>query len=74
MNRPSTLRDGVLYRGIIRDDRGQVVWTCPHLHRNRDMSPGLRQSARDCAAAELRRQIANRPELPNPSHPEGSPR
>jgi hypothetical protein len=52
--RPSTVRVGNRYRGVIRDGR-KIVWTCEHLHHNRDMSPGIHQSARDCAMQELRR-------------------
>jgi len=44
-----TRKAGSLYVGVIRDG-GHIVWECSHLHRNRDMSPGVRQSARDCAA------------------------
>jgi hypothetical protein len=44
-----------LYQGVILDGK-TVVWQCEHLHRNRDMSPGIRQSARDCALAEGRRR------------------
>jgi hypothetical protein len=54
-SRPGTVRDGSMYRGVIRDGQA-VVWTCAHLHRNRDMSPGIRQSARDCARQELARR------------------
>ena len=53
--RPSTVREGNHYRGAIRDGK-RIVWTCEHLHRNRDMSPGIRQSARDCAAQEVKRR------------------
>lgn len=56
--RAGTVRAGYLYRGVIRDGN-KIVWTCEHLHHNRDMSPGIRQSARDCAAKELQmREVA----------------
>lgn len=55
--RASTVREGQMYRGVIREG-GRTIWTCEHLHRNRDMSPGIRQSARDCAAQHLRERMA----------------
>lgn len=42
-----------LWRGVIRNARGQVVWKCPHCHRNRDQSTASNYSARDCAEAHL---------------------
>ena len=51
--RASTVREGQMYRGVIREG-GRTIWTCEHLHR----SPGIRQSARDCAAQHLRERMA----------------
>jgi hypothetical protein len=49
----STRKVGNFYKGVLRDGK-TIVWECGHLHRNRDMSPGIRQSARDCALAYAR--------------------
>lgn len=38
------------WRGVVKED-GAVVWTCPHVHRNRDY--GREVSARHCAQAYL---------------------
>jgi len=52
-----------LYRGIIRDDRGAVVWTCQHSHEFRDshvrnwiMVHGTHGAALTCADDELARR------------------
>lgn len=43
---------GAWHATIKRD--GDVIWTCPHAHRNRDQSSMSRgQAARSCAAAVL---------------------
>lgn len=49
------ISDAGYYQAVILDGK-TVVWQCEHLHRNRDMSPGIRQSAKDCALVEGRRR------------------
>jgi hypothetical protein len=50
-----TVRDGVHYRGVLRDGKA-VTWRCEHLHANRDVSTWTNKSARDCAHRELARR------------------
>jgi len=68
---PGTVRAGSLYRGVLREGR-KVIWTCPHLHHNRDMSPGIRQSARDCARAESQERRGEAPGEPHPRSARGA--
>lgn len=41
------------WRGVIRDSKGKVVWTCPHCHTNRDISSRHTESASSCAKRHL---------------------
>lgn len=43
------------YLGVLRDEKGRIVWECQHLHVNRDT--GM-ESAYVCAATERKRREA----------------
>lgn len=65
-----------LWRGVIRDDTGAVVWTCPHYHRNRDQSTASNYAARSCACAHLKAatdpsfgEWMKHQSVNNPAHP-----
>ena len=46
------------WHGVLRDEKGNVVWTCEHTHRNRDLYCGFlkQEAAIACARAELQRR------------------
>ena len=41
------------YIAVLRDEKGTVMWECPHQHTERDMGP---RSAYVCAATERNRR------------------
>lgn len=50
-----------LWIGVLRDEKGGIVWRCPHVHTNRDLPRILGRyrepAAQGCARAELDRRI-----------------
>lgn len=54
--RASYTPEGGYWRGVVRDENGTAVWTCPHLHRNRDQST---YSSGEAASACARRYLAD---------------
>jgi hypothetical protein len=78
MMRASTQRKDGAYHGVIRDEKGAVIWVCEHPHRNRDNDEWISQhthniaqrSALNCARIETeRRSQAENKEMP--MHPLG---
>jgi hypothetical protein len=59
--RDSYKRNGTGWTGVIKDGK-KTVWTCPHIHRNRDFSGShavqhlgvLGYAARECAYMEIK--------------------
>ncbi|HXF73960.1 MAG TPA: hypothetical protein VNO79_15290 [Actinomycetota bacterium] len=56
--RPSYRRTSTGWAGVLRDERGLIVWECPHVHRNRDWPDNFLGTgcARICAEEEARRR------------------
>jgi len=45
------------WKGVLKDAAGNAVWTCSHIHRNRDISTHASgPSALACAGSELLRK------------------
>lgn len=56
--RASVMRSGENWVATHRDEKDKVVWSCGHLHRNRDASTGRSgMSALDCSRGCTQEQL-----------------
>jgi hypothetical protein len=43
-----------MWKGVIKDNNGQIIWECCHVHHNREQSTNTNgKSAKDCAGLAL---------------------
>src|SRR5262245_51644906 len=45
------------WKGVLRDQRGEIVWICSHAHQSRDYTSRMAVAAIDCALDELMRRF-----------------
>lgn len=45
------------YEGVLRDAKGTVVWSCGHVHRNRDLDTHRGTGALQCAKSDARTKM-----------------
>lgn len=45
------------YEGVLRDAKNKIVWSCGHVHRNRDVDTRRGSSALQCAKADARTKM-----------------